>query len=119
MIRVLEHLIDIVEELKKFIILLGPKLKAVAGNIESIEELLASVKNINNLFLKLEFPIYDKQHHNSFKQMLNKYNNEKKKIQEKTITLIETTFNDLRSSESAFELLQRFINLKSLDHISE
>lgn len=40
MIKVLEYLIDIIEELKKFIVLLGPKLKAVAGNIESIEELL-------------------------------------------------------------------------------
>ena len=29
------------------------------------------------------------------------------------------TFNDLRSSEKAFDLLENFINLKSLDHISE
>ena len=40
--------------------LLGPNLKAVAGDIESIEELLTSVKDINKTFLKLNYNIYDK-----------------------------------------------------------
>jgi len=37
MIKILDSLIDIVDKLKKFMVLLGPKLKAVTGNIEHID----------------------------------------------------------------------------------
>jgi len=47
MIKVLDKLKDIVDELKKFMVLLGPKLKAVTGNIDNIDELLKSVKKLN------------------------------------------------------------------------
>ncbi len=105
MIKVLNHLQEIVEKLKKFMVLLGPKLKAVTGNIENIDELLKSVKNLNSIFLELDFNIYKKQNWNLLKNKLNEHKKDTKEIQEKTIKLIETTFKDLRSSESAFELL--------------
>lgn len=60
MIKVLEKLKDIVVELKKFMVLLGPKLKAVTGNIENIDELLGSVKKLNQIFLDVGFNMYDK-----------------------------------------------------------
>ena len=119
MIKVLDNLKEIVEKLKKFMVLLGPKLKAVTGNIENIDELLDSVKNLNQDFLKLDINIYDKQNQDIFKKKLKDYNLKTEEIQNKTINLIQTTFSDLRSSESAFDLLQKFINLRSLDIISK
>jgi dynein heavy chain len=119
MIKVLESFRDVIDELKKFVVLLGPRLKAVTGNTDRIDELISKVKNLSNTFISLSFDCYDKNNWQKLRPKLNEYNSSTKEIQEKTIKLIETTFADLRSSESAFELLQKFINLQSLDHISE
>lgn len=115
MIKVLDKMKDIVDELKKFMVLLGPKLKAVTGNVENIDELLIAVKSLNKIFLELNFSIYDKSHWSTLKQKLEEYKVATKEISDQTVKLIESTFNNLRSSESAFELLQKFKNLKSLD----
>lgn len=119
MIKVLDKLQEIVDELKKFMVLLGPKLKAVTGNIENIDELLESVKNLNKIFLELNFPMYEKSYWSALKNKLEEYWVASKDISDKTVKLIENTFNNLRSSESAFELLQKFKNIKSLDQIAE
>lgn len=119
MIKVLDSFKDIAEELKKFVLLLGPNLKAVTGNVEHIDSLMADVKVLSHIFISQKFNLYDKQNSAKLKQVLSRYSTATKEIQEKTIKLIETTFNDLRSSEAAFDLLQKFMNLKSLDHISE
>jgi dynein heavy chain len=47
------------------------------------------------------------------------FNKNKKIIQEDTIKLIHETFRDLRSAEGAFDLLQKFKNVATLDKISE
>ena len=52
--------------------------------------------------------------------MINKgFIEHKKKIQEDTSKLIEDTFKDLRNAEGAFDLLQKFKNVTTLDEISE
>ena len=66
MVKILDSLKDIVEELKKFMVLLGPKLKAVTGNIENIDDLLRKVKQLNQIFLNLNIEIYQKQNYDKF-----------------------------------------------------
>ena len=73
MIKVLDKMKDIVDELKKFMVLLGPKLKAVTGNIDNIDELLGNVKSLNKIFLELPFSIYDKQNWSALKGKLEEY----------------------------------------------
>ena len=119
MMKVFENIQTIMNELKKFNFLLGPQLQAVTGNSEQIGLLIQNLKKINQIFINLEFSIYDRNFQKSLKSKLKDYTVQTKDIQERTIKLIETTFNDLRSSESAFDLLQKFSNLKSLDHIQE
>ena len=50
---------------------------------------------------------------------IEKYKSQTEQISKKTNKLISTTFNDLRSSEAAFDLLEKFIKIKSLDDIYE
>ncbi len=80
MIKILDSLVDIVDKLKKFMVLLGPKLKAVTGNIEHIDELLKEVKNLNKIFLELTFNIYEKSNWNSLSKKLKEYKTATKSI---------------------------------------
>lgn len=50
MIKVLDNFIDVIDGLKKFVVLLGPRLKAVTGNTEKIDELIIKVKGLSHIF---------------------------------------------------------------------
>lgn len=108
---------EIVQELKKFNYLLGPQLQAVTGSSESIEALIESLKKITGNFLNLEQSLFDKNNYKQIKIKVKDYRIQAREIQEKTIKLIEAIFIDLRSSEQAFELLQKFQNLRTFEYI--
>lgn len=46
MIKVLKELAEIADVLKKFLVFLGPNLKAVTGNAEGIDNLVEKVKDL-------------------------------------------------------------------------
>ena len=51
---------DVIDELKKFMVLLGPKLKAVTGNTDKIDELIQNVRNLGDIFSRNEYNLYNK-----------------------------------------------------------
>ena len=120
MVNILTHFRDVAEILKKYFSFLGPKLKAVVtGNSDKIDQLIEKVKGITKDFEAVGFNMYDKKNESWLKEANEKYKEKVEEIEQQTEDLIETTFKDLRSSESAFELLQDFKNLENLDHISK
>ena len=120
MIIILDHFRDVALKLKKYFAFLGPKLKAVVtGNSQQIDELILKVKHITKEFEKVGINIYKKSNRAELDKIIKQYEKDVNTIQKKTESLIETTFKDLRSSESAFELLKDFKNLENLEHIRE
>lgn len=120
MVIVLKHFRDVANKLKKYFSFLGPKLKAVVtGNSDKIDQMIEKVKDITKEFEMVGFNIYDKKNKNQLDEVNLNYTEKVQEIQVQTEKLIKTTFSDLRSSESAFELLQDFKNLENLDHISK
>lgn len=51
MIGILKELVTVAETLKKFLVFLGPNLKAVTGNSEGIDKLVEDVKGLVNSFI--------------------------------------------------------------------
>lgn len=110
-VNILNYLMEIAQDISKFLVVLGPKLKAVTGNIEKIDKLIEGIMSITDIFDDINFNYFEKQFFNNWKTLYTKYNVYIKEIQQKTIKLIQSTFSDLRNSESAYELLQKFKNL--------
>ena len=56
----LDKLKEVIEELKKFMVLLGPQLKAVTGNPEKIDELIGDVRNLGSIFVESKYNLFEK-----------------------------------------------------------
>lgn len=119
MIEILDGLINVTDVLKKFLIFLGPNLKAVTGNSKDIDGLVAKVKQLVIPFQNSQYNFFQHSHKHHWKTTYNNFTNDSNEIEQQTIQLINITFQDLRSAEGAFELLQNFKNIQTLDAISD
>jgi len=119
MIQILNNFKQIAELLKKFLVLLGPNFKAVTGNSANIDELVKKVKSLIDIFDNFPGSCFDHNFKGAWGTVFKKFVSQSKEIEGQTIKLIQSTFSDLRSSESAFELLYQFRNLDTLQVISE
>lgn len=122
MINVLRELSIVAETLKKFLVFLGPNLKAVTGNSEGIDRLVEDVKGLVKPFIGHQFNDFIKtssSQSTSWTTCYSKFKTERQSIEHNTTNLIHATFKDLRSAEGAFELLQKFKNVGTLEEISK
>lgn len=62
---------------------------------------------------------FEKVNQSAWNQLYNTFKQTQQLIENKTIKLIDDTFKDLRSSEGAFDLLNNFKNIVTLDEISK
>jgi dynein heavy chain len=116
---VLRDLEKIAETLKKFLVFLGPNLKAVTGNSEGIDKLVEEVKNLVKPFESAEQNFFQKPSANQWQLQYTKFKNDRQAIETNTVKLIHDTFKDLRSAEGAFDLLQKFKNVGTVDAIAQ
>jgi len=115
---VLNDLAKISDVMKRFLVFLGPNLKAVTGNSEGIDNLVEEVKKLVFPFENSEIDFFQKAHVHFWSNLINKFRSERKIIEENAIKLIHETFRDLRSAEGAFDLLQKFKNVTTVEAIS-
>ena len=114
---ILGHMLTVAETLQKFLVFLGPSLKTVTGNTAGIDNLIIKVKNLVKNYIepprdgKGEVNYYNKHQSNYFKSTKSIFNLETEDIEKMTKNLINETFKDLRSSEGAFNVLQKFKNI--------
>ena len=113
----LQTFCEVIDEVKKFALIIDKKLPAVVGSMRKVEELRESIRALSRLFTAPHVNFYDRSQKPALEKVLADYEKVKRKIQEKMIALIEATFSELRSSVAAFELLQQFVALKSFEKI--
>jgi len=118
MTDILDNLLFIADNLKKFFVFLGPNLKKVTGDTENIDALIKEVKDLVKPFIKFQYDYFDKASRPQWHTIYNQFKSEVKDKENKTIKLIHEAFKDLRSSEGAFDLLQNFKNIETLQEIS-
>jgi dynein heavy chain len=106
--KILNEFHKMVDNIQRLLSLLGPRLKAVTGNTDKIDNLIGSVKGLVKSIDDYPHDFYDKTFDESFTKLTNKFRHDSEKIQKEATDLIEATFSFLRSSESGFEFLQKF-----------
>ena len=99
---------------QEFYAILGPDLKAVTGDANSIdaetEKVKEQVKKLENIYTD----VFSKQHEAQWKSRFSEFKTQIKQIDSHVVQLIEKTFADkLNSSEGAFNLLAKFQNIKT------
>lgn len=105
--------------MKKFLVFLGPNLKSVTGNSQGIDKLTIEVKALVQPFVETNENFFDKSNQNVWSKLFNTFKAQQTILEKKTMSLIDNTFSDLRSSEGAFDLLNNFKNIDTLDEISK
>jgi dynein heavy chain len=119
-------LLEITQVLEQFQNILGPELKgemlynvisniyiAVTGDSHRIDEVLHRVEEMVHSIESVPFDLFDKRRQTSWETVMNRFHENEAQIAEMTKQFIDISFSNLRSSEAAFELLQKFKNLKS------
>jgi len=117
--EVLEQLEKMTDSLKKFLVFLGPDFKRITGDTEAIDNLIKEVKALVDPFINFNHDYFDKNWQSAWQPIYNEFGRKSSKIEDKTTDLIDKAFNNLRSSEGAFDLLQNFKNIATLETISD
>ncbi|PRP82215.1 dynein-1-alpha heavy chain, flagellar inner arm I1 complex, partial [Planoprotostelium fungivorum] len=106
-------LMDVSAVLEQFHVILGPELKAVTGDSHRIDQVLLRVEEMISSIESVNFEVFDKRYQTSWETVMGRFNENVLSIEDMTKQFIDAAFNNLRSAEGAFELLQNFKNLKS------
>lgn len=114
MVGILRDLLEITENMKKFLVFLGPNLKSVTGNSEGIDRLTLEVKEMVLPFKMAKENFFEKVNHQTWSRIYNAFTDRQKVLEINTMKLIDDTFKDLRSSEGAFDLLNNFKSIDTL-----
>lgn len=116
---ILEDMRQVCTTLKEFYSLLGPDLKAVTGDADSIDE---QKNKIVTEVAKLESFVYDvfaPEHHEEWKELYKAFEDAMRQSDSSCVHLIDSSFNKLKSSEGAFDLLNKFKNIKTRKAIED
>ena len=116
MSEVLEKYRKIATQLQKLLQLLGPKLKAVTGNTDEIDKLVKDAKDLVKPFLNITYDPFVNT--GDFNTLFKSFTDSSETVQKEATGMIQKTFQNLRSSESGFEFLQKF-DVDSLDKVNE
>jgi dynein heavy chain len=95
-----------------FLRFLGPGLKRViGGNSEKIDRQRESVFKAYEEIETVNFSIFDKKNEENCKTIFNGFQDKIRELEKDTIELIDQTFVNLRSAESAYDLYTNFEDL--------
>lgn len=86
--KILGDFMYIAQLLKKFLVLLGPKLKAVTGNTDKIDELIDNVKSLVKNFEDYKYDFFHKDYEDRWNASFTKFKTESRDIQIKATELI-------------------------------
>ena len=104
------QIVNVVDDFNKF---LGPKLIAVTGDPQGIDNVINRVNSMVEPIENISFDPFDKGQAERWAGTVAKFMNDKEQIERATKVFIDTSFKKLRSAEGAFELLRSFKSIKS------
>ncbi|ETO20533.1 hypothetical protein RFI_16685 [Reticulomyxa filosa] len=117
--KICNDLYKVAEVLAQFNKFLGPRLKEITKDSKEIDQLTYKVDLLKKPFVNLSFSTFDRRYNNNWEQIMKSFWDEVNEIEERSKTLIDTSFQKLRSAEGAFNLLQDFKNIECRKSIQQ
>tara|TARA_B100000795_G_scaffold255901_1_gene227926 strand:- start:11823 stop:14474 length:2652 start_codon:yes stop_codon:yes gene_type:complete len=119
MSKICNHLLEVATVLDQFGKFLGPELKAVTGDSDGIDQMTRRVEKLSEPLNNTSFDIFDREYKTSWDAIMTEFRESVATIEAMTSTFINSSFENLRSAEAAFDLLQRFRNIESRESINK
>lgn len=121
MSRICTDLFEILKVLDQFYKFLGPELAEVTGDTDGIDELLEQVAGLVAGFKSFgsSKKMFDDRAASQWGAMVQVFREHVEMIEQRAIHFLDHSFQNLRSAEGAFQLLQNFKNIESRDVINE
>ena len=119
MANICNHLLEVATVLDQFGKFLGPELKAVTGDSDGIDQMTRRVEKLSEPLNSTSFDIFDREYKTSWDAIMTEFRESVTTIEAMTSTFINSSFENLRSAEAAFDLLQRFRNIESRESINK
>ncbi|VDN16094.1 unnamed protein product [Dibothriocephalus latus] len=110
-----ENIARVISEFQK---IFGPEAKSVMLEHKQIDGILLNVATLLRSFSKIEFNPFDPGCQSSWDACLEKFRQDVEKIKTDVKSCINDSFKSLRSSQGAFEMLQRFSSSQTAGDIA-
>ncbi|CAD7947894.1 unnamed protein product [Amoebophrya sp. A25] len=121
MSKICGDLYEVTQVLVQFEKFLGPELKEVTGDSADIDELLKEVASLTSAELQKvssRKAFEERNYTTVWEPMMQKFREKVAVIEKRAIVFLDTSFQNLRSAEGAFQLLQNFKNIESRETIN-
>jgi dynein heavy chain len=119
MAEICMNLSEVATVLDQFHKFFGPELRAVTGDSESIDEIEMKVAELVEPLESVQFDIFSPLFKPNWDIEMAKFHKSVGEIESMTHHFIDTSFDNLRSAEGAFDLLQNFKTIQSRDSINK
>jgi dynein heavy chain, axonemal len=114
----LQDLEAIAETIDTFRVFFGPALRKVIGDAQSIERMLEDVNGMLRPIFEMSFPVFNREYAMQWEELHNNFLKSVEHIDIEAKHLITRSFSELRSTESALQLLNLFSSIKCRDAIT-
>lgn len=91
----------------------------MTGDSQPIDQVLEQIHAMVQSVESFPVDVFDKRYETSWETVMTKFKESVKQIESMAKQFIDKSFNNLRSAEGAFDLLQNFENVKSREAINE
>ena len=108
----------IAETIDTFRVFFGPALRKVIGDAQSIERMLEDVNSMLQPITSMDFPVFNREFAMQWEELHSNFLRSVDHIDIEAKLLITRSFAELRSTESALQLLSLFNSIKCRDAIT-
>ncbi|CAF1548071.1 unnamed protein product [Rotaria magnacalcarata] len=106
--QICDDLIRMLSNLNEFYDIFGLEMKAVTGDEQMVDRVLEHVAGLKNSFLSCHFDMFNRENSQQWHSFIEEFNHRSSIIEQEAKIFIRASFTQLRSAETAFDMLMKF-----------
>jgi len=108
MSQICDDLIQMSSNLNQFYDIFGSEMKAVTGDEQMVDRVLEHVSNLKKSFSTCQFDIFDRDNSQQWRLFIEEFKHRSSIIEHEAKGFIHASFTQLRSAETALDMLMKF-----------
>lgn len=108
MSQICDDLIRLSSNLNEFYEIFSSEMKAVTGEEQMIDRVLGHVTNLKKSFLSCNFDIFNRENAQRWHLFIDEFQHRSSMIEQEAKVFIRASFTQLRSAETALDMLMKF-----------
>ena len=108
MSQIVDDIIQMSWTLKEFYDTFSSDMKAVTGDEQMVDRVLQHVTNLKKSFTSCQFDIFNRENAQRWRLFMDDFKHRSSMIEQEAKVFIRVSFNQLRSAETALDMLMKF-----------